>query len=641
LNARLKTLRRKTMGLQDMYSAISGMQADSSWLDVIGNNIANSNTTAYKSSAVSFVDSLSQTLATGTGDNSASELGGVDPRQVGTGTRVQAITANWTEGTIQQTGVATDVAISGNGFLISKSGADTFLTRAGNLTFDSTGNLVDANGGLIQGYTAGIQQTETTIETAAGMGNAAALQITKSAYVLNDLNTSAISNININPNMTMPPAATTQMNFIGNLDAAQQVNGATGGVEQMFQGPAVNANPVLPLGVAGIALNAADFTAGSLAAPVVGPPAIPAGVLIQAANLSNGQPLVTGAINLAAVQAADVGTYAWEQQPPVTPALTSQETVYDSNGDARTVTVQFYQVNDIGGAGINKAAGPSQTAYAWYAFDTTGGAAVSTANLVGGTGIIEGEGGPVAAPVGYNRGVAGNQYWGDLVIFNTDGSLASTGGVQDAGGVGTQAIPDIYLPPLNPGTIAAPGVGVSPIPSIGAEITQIKMNFGTAGLLGKGQQNGLTGDAEGTTEPINGVNTYVPDSHATVTQDGFAAGALSSLAFDATGKIQGSFTNGQTIALAQVAMVTVENEGGLSSVGNNYYQTSINSGAETIGLAGSNGAGTIQGGSLEGSNVNLTTELSNMIIAQRGFEVNARVITVESQNLQTLTQLGQ
>jgi flagellar hook protein FlgE len=182
---------------------------------------------------------------------------------------------------------------------------------------------------------------------------------------------------------------------------------------------------------------------------------------------------------------------------------------------------------------------------------------------------------------------------------------------------------------------------VSPIPTIGAEITQIQLNFGTAGVLGTGERNGLTGDAEGTYQTINGVNTYVPDSHATVTQNGFADGTLTGIAFDQTGTIQGTFSNGQTIALAQVAMATVENEGGLTNVGNNYYQQSVNSGAETIGLAGSNGAGTIIGGALEGSNVDLTVELSNMIIAQRGFEVNARVITVESQNLQTLTQLGQ
>ncbi|HXL72729.1 MAG TPA: flagellar hook-basal body complex protein, partial [bacterium] len=239
-------------------------------------------------------------------------------------------------------------------------------------------------------------------------------------------------------------------------------------------------------------------------------------------------------------------------------------------------------------------------------------------------------------PPGYDRGVTGNQYWGDLITFNTDGSLASTGGVQDAAGVLTQSsTPDIYLPPLNP-------PGVSPIPSIGSEITQIKLNFGTAGVLGVGQQNGLLGDAEGTYQAgANGISTYIPNSHATVTQNGYPEGILTDIAFDSTGTINGTFTNGQTIAVAQVAMATVENEGGLTSAGDNYFQTSVNSGVETIGLAGSNGVGTIEGGSLESSNVNLTTELTNMIIAQRGFEVNARVVTVESQNEQTLTQLGQ
>jgi flagellar hook protein FlgE len=151
----------------------------------------------------------------------------------------------------------------------------------------------------------------------------------------------------------------------------------------------------------------------------------------------------------------------------------------------------------------------------------------------------------------------------------------------------------------------------------------------------------MTGDAQGTYQTIAGVNTYVPDSHATETQNGYSDGVLTGLSFDATGTINGSFSNGQVVALAQVAMATVLNPSGLNSVGSNYYTASPAAGAETIGTAGSNGMGTITGGALENSNVDLTVELSNMIIAQRGFQVNARVITVESQNLQTLTQLGQ
>lgn len=631
------------MGLRDMYSAISGLEANSTWLDVIGNNIANTNTTAYKSSSVSFADSFSQTLSSGSGDESNDELGGVDPQQVGLGTRVQAITANWTEGTIQSTGVSTDVAINGDGFLISKSGDNTYLTRAGNLTFDSTGNLVDANGGLIQGYTAAIQQTTTTIESAgAPAAGDAALTITNSAYVLNDTNTSAISNININPNMTIPPKATTQITLVGNLDAAQQAGTVTAGVaanvnggvlQQFIPGAAVQA--ILPTG-----LTAASTLANGAVTYAAQLTQNAAGEFVQTPgdSLSTGQSLVTGGVNLNVVTADDTGNYAWEQQPAVSPAMTQQETVYDSNGIARTVTIQFYQVNDISGTTNNINPTSSQVAYAWYAFDTTGGAAVSTASLVGGTGIIEGEvGAAAAATPGYDRGVPGTQYAGDLVVFNTDGSLATTGGAGVLGSVaGDQEIPNIYLPPLNAND-------VSPIPTVGAEVTQVALNFGTAGEIGTGERNGLTGDAEGTYQTINGVNTYVPDSHATATQNGYSDGTLTSISFDSTGTIQGTFNNsaGTTIALGQVAMATVENEGGLNSVGQNYYSTSTNSGAETIGLAGQNGIGTITGGALEGSNVDLTVELSNMIIAQRGFQTNARVITVESQDLQTLAQLGQ
>src|SRR5581483_480864 len=151
------------MGLRDMFSAISGLQANSTWLDVIGNNISNSNTVAYKASRVEFSDQFSQTLFGGTGGNQSAGLGGVDPEQIGLGTRVASITTLFTEGALQNTGISTDVAIVGSGFLVAKSGSSTLLTRAGNLTFDSNGNLTDQNGGLIQGLTATVQYTTKDI----------------------------------------------------------------------------------------------------------------------------------------------------------------------------------------------------------------------------------------------------------------------------------------------------------------------------------------------------------------------------------------------------------------------------------------------------------------------------------------------
>lgn len=616
------------MASSALLSAISGLQSSSTWLDVIGNNIANTNTIAYKAQNVSFVSGLGTDLSPGTGDNTSSGLGGTDPQQVGGGTRLQTIATDWTQGNLQSTGVATDVALNGQGFLLAKSGNVTYLTRVGDLSFDSSGNLVDADGGLVQGYNAQLTTTQHMIDPAVDTGTGNALYDHTTGYELNNTDTANITTIQIDPQMTLPPKATTQINFTGNLDAAQQANASSGGVLDQWQGPAANQNPVLPTGLGTVTYYPGTLTLNGQ------------GQFQQTSDLATGKPIVDSTAlgsNLNDVRAADTGTYAWEQQPPITPALSSQETVYDSNGYAHQITVLFYQVNDLGSAGVNT--GPSQTVYAWYAFDTTGGAAVSTTNLLGGTAINEGE---INNPPHYSfhRTSSADAYAGDFLVFNTDGSLASTGGSDVAND--TLAVPAIYLPAFDPpsgqpspisGVGAAPPV--SPLPSTGAEIMQVFLNFGTLG-----QRNGMTGDADGSYQNVNGVSTYVPDSYATATQNGYASASLSGLSIDSTGTINGTFTNGQTVALAQLALADVSNEGGLLSAGGGNYQATSASGAKTLGLAGQNGLASIQSDSLEGSNVDLSQQLTQMIVAQRGFQVNARMVTVISQNLQTLAQLG-
>lgn len=661
------------MGMRDMYSAISGLQANSTWLDVIGNNISNVNTVAYKASRAEFASAFSQTLNAGTGDNTGSNLGGINPEQVGLGTRVASIQTIWTEGALQQTGVSTDIAIQGNGFLVSKSGDQSFYTRAGNLTFDSQGNLVDQSGGLIQGFTATVQYSQTELNSvgAAGQGP---MEVTYGNLQVNNSNLSAASNIQINPNFVEPAKATSQLNFVGNLDSfqpAQPLVLATLGA---------GGQATLPIGQLANPFNGAPAKAAVLDYPPA-PGAANEVVMQQIQDLATGvdannilgphtTPVIGDAESLAAIQlpanAADEN-FAWNQEPPITPALTSSQTCYDSTGTPHTITTLFYQINDLGQA--NPPVNPSplnQVAYAWYSFDTTNGAAVSTATLLGGTGIYEGSGAALPANAnpadGYNRGNANDTYFGDLIYFNSDGSLASMGGVQNDAGVLTQCQAHVYLPATQvavpPQPVGAP-TPVSPIPTLGAEIMDVTMNFGTAGytaanVAGAGangiplagtivgaKRDGLFSDAEGSYQVINGVNTYVADSHATTSQNGYADGTLTSLSFDETGTIQGQFSNGQTTALGQVLMASVENINGLNQVGDNYYQAGPNAGAQTLGLAGKNGMGSIQGGYLENSNVDLTTELSNMIIAQRGFDVNSRVIAVENANLQVLTQLGQ
>jgi flagellar hook protein FlgE len=141
-----------------MYSGVSGLKVHQTKLDVIGNNIANVNTIAFKSSNITFQEVLSQTLAKAQPPTS-SGTGGTNPAQVGLGTTVGAVTTNHANGNIQTTESITDLAIDGNGYFIVSDGLNTAYTRAGNFTIDSAGNMVTVNGETVMGWNKG--QTDT------------------------------------------------------------------------------------------------------------------------------------------------------------------------------------------------------------------------------------------------------------------------------------------------------------------------------------------------------------------------------------------------------------------------------------------------------------------------------------------------
>lgn len=121
--------------------------------------------------------------------------------------------------------------------------------------------------------------------------------------------------------------------------------------------------------------------------------------------------------------------------------------------------------------------------------------------------------------------------------------------------------------------------------------------------------------------------------------DGWATGTLESFTCDPTGMIFGFYSNGQNLVLGQIALCSFSNPGGLVKQGNNLYVQSNNSGAPDIGEAGTSGRGTIAPSSLEMSNVDLAEEFTQMIITQRGFQANSRVITVSDELLQELVNL--
>jgi flagellar hook protein FlgE len=167
---------------------------------------------------------------------------------------------------------------------------------------------------------------------------------------------------------------------------------------------------------------------------------------------------------------------------------------------------------------------------------------------------------------------------------------------------------------LSPASIAATLTGL-PGPQV------VNLNLGTIG-----QATGLTQFGS-------------PSSAAAITQDGLGAGVLNNVTVDTTGIIQGIFSNGRTVPLAQLAIANFNNPSGLLREGTNYYGVSAASGEALVGPAGSGGRGSTQGGALEGANVDIAVEFSRLIIAQRGFSFNARTITAANEVLQELATI--
>ncbi|OPZ91975.1 MAG: Flagellar hook protein FlgE [Firmicutes bacterium ADurb.Bin419] len=150
--------------MRSMFSGVSGLRAHQTKMDVIGNNVANVNTVAFKSGRVTFQEVFSQTIKGAGAPDAATGRGGTNPMQIGLGISVGAVDTITTRGSLQRTDNPTDLAIEGDGFFIVKGGnADTFqFTRAGNFGIDKTGNLVNGSGMNVYGWQAYTRETDGT-----------------------------------------------------------------------------------------------------------------------------------------------------------------------------------------------------------------------------------------------------------------------------------------------------------------------------------------------------------------------------------------------------------------------------------------------------------------------------------------------
>jgi flagellar hook protein FlgE len=498
-------------------------------MDIIGDNIANESTVGYKETRVTFKQAISETLGSASGANSTANQGGINPEQLGLGVTLGSLDTIMTQGSIQVTGNATDVAIQGAGFFIAQAGSQTLYTRAGNFNFDNQGNLVTSSGALVQGWSLAINRA---------IGAPLVNELTTNQT----LNTNGLpSNIQIPQNLVLGPQATGNANIAPAVPTDRNVGVAiSGNLDAM--------TPWNAQGAPGAALPAAGYT----------------------------------------------------------PDAVSTATVYDSLGSAHQITIYWTQTGNPTALPA-PAPAAARSNWSWTAYDTTGGKQISA-----------------AVPAASQATVVGN---GANVTFNSDGSLQFNG-------VSTAALPDdpiITLQPLNDGAGFA-----------GAATQIISLNFGTDDNMstsGVGKRDGITGDyGNGTT--VAGV--YTPKQTIyTSNVDGYAEGTLNTVSIDSTGGINVSFSNNQTITMAKLALANFSNPAGLTQAGGTMFTQSANSGTAQVSTAGNAGLGTTAGGSLESSNVDLSVELTNMIIAQRGFDANSRIVTTSSQMLTTLVQLGQ
>ncbi|WGS65241.1 flagellar hook-basal body complex protein [Marinitoga aeolica] len=182
--------------LRAMFSGQSGLKNFQTQLDVIGNNISNVNTVGYKTSRVTFQNTLSQTLAESRG--ASGQFGGINAAQVGLGSKIASIDKIMTQGSLQNTGNKTDMAIKGEGFFVLSDGLSKYFSRAGNFTLDSEGHFVNPSSGMkLQGWNAKVTDTGKR-------------------YI--DSN-EPIQDITISPNLVMEARETTFLNLADNLNS--------------------------------------------------------------------------------------------------------------------------------------------------------------------------------------------------------------------------------------------------------------------------------------------------------------------------------------------------------------------------------------------------------------------------------------
>ena len=500
------------MGFQQ---GLSGLNATSKNLEVIGNNVANANTYGAKSSRAEFADMY------------AGALGNSGNTNIGIGVRMQTVAQQFTQGTINATDNSLDVAINGTGFFQVKDSAGTLTySRNGQFKLDSSGFIVNNSGQKLQGYQADTQG-------AIVPGAASALQLPTAG-----INPRATDNITLQMNLDSR-SATTQPAVLAartaaNAVTAQATADAAAATATTNYNTAKAASDAAPANTTLASATAAALTARDAAVT----------------SATNAATLVT--TTAAAATAAAAGPQVDFDDPKTYNNATSL-TAYDVKGQPVALTY-YYQ---------------KSAPETWNVYVTANGESIS-------------------------KDASGN------AIPFTAMTFPSTGGAPTT--------PASAVPMTIPATTNADGSTTEPITGISLDVSK-------------------------TTQ--YGASFSVTDAQ----QTGYAPGQLTGLNIEQGGVITARYSNGLTKSAGQIELATFRNPQGLQALGGNVWAPTYGSGSAVVGTPGSGSMGALQSGALEESNVDLTSELVNMITAQRIYQANAQTIKTEDSILQTLVSL--
>jgi flagellar hook protein FlgE len=570
-----------------LFTGLSGLTANARNLDVIGNNIANVNTTAYKSNRMLFANTFSRTFSLGSAPGA--DNGGTNPGQIGLGVSIAGTQRDFGGGALSATGNPNDLAIEGDGFFIVDRAGTPFYTRAGAFRQNAADQLVTISGERVRGF--GVDSQFNIIP-------------------------GVLTNLTIPVGSLSLAEATRTVNFAGNLNAggalpttgANIVFGALGLVTGPIGGPGGNKLELSSLltqiedpSAAGVPL----FQAGQsilLTGAEKGSRVLPDARLAVSAS-STVQDLITF-LNQALGLSAAAGPNPNGQTPGVAlnPA-TGVLTVVGNTGAANDLDIdaQDLRTLDTSGIAVRQPFTTSKTAAA-------DGESVRTTFVV-----FDSLGTPLSV---------------DLTMVL---AAKTSAGTQWRYFVESADDTDVDLQ-LGTGQVAFDTSGQI-IPPDSAQVTLNRAGTGAADPLR------FTIDFASESDRVTAL-TDGPSQIAATFQDGSPLGTLATYAVGPDGIITGAFTNGLTRTVGQVALATFANPGGLVDVGSNLFTVGPNSGSPVVGAPQTLGAGRIVGGSLELSNVDLSQEFINMILASTGYSASARVITTTDQLMQQLLVLG-